>query len=800
MQKHSLPRKLIRRWLGTLLILGVVALVSLSQTTDVMGQGVSTSSFGIGRGQGLETGINLDVLNVVKTDIAAGAYNRQCTAAEHNPNKWHSLVNIEAKCHYDHHHGDDPNYVNDLFGEPGAWFNNAGMSISYPWQTFKAASPNDPNDAAVAAHQMENDLKHEGYMWFVRRDQRCPNGGCITDFRVQIHSIFGPHDATVRFHSFSYEGRMCADASRPETCGMVRHGGWLDFGRLYVTTPDSLFCATTGSTVVRVPIPADNLYFPHTANDELRCHPTIRTVPRGGDSTSPLMQWWGYQDGRLRVQIRSFDPLSNINPQAPDQWNPLCAVTDMTCTMNQSTMNAFVGYRYTLHEFADGCSLGCIPVDPDKNGKTNFTAFTNRMGRLAPECTAVNQNCAPIQYNDVTLNDYGGKVGTYRHSVCDSCPRVDYDLSPAGQRWNTWFYAKYGGGQTQPTPQPTTGATTQPTAGATTQPTVQPTAVPTQAPNGPAVVIDVKPATATPGQTVTLDVYVYEVKNLYGMQVECQVDPAVLTGAARSDGDAFNASNSFFIDNGYQPSGKWAVAASRLQPAAPINGTMKAFSMTYNVLSAGDGKVNCTLLAVDANGKLLNLQLLVGSYSSSGAAQPTVQPTTQPTAVVTAEPTVELTPVGTGEPAPMGTVSGVAAFQNRTDNAGITVSLYSITGGLVSEVTTDAAGAFSFADVVPGEYRLLLRAPQHIPVIAVAIMSAEGTAVDAGSLTLHSGDTDDNGVVDVLDATFIGANFGVDAPPAPGNADLNADLSIDIADLVLVGGNFGAESPLNQGQ
>jgi hypothetical protein len=804
MKHRTLPTKLIRRWLGMLAILSVVGLVGLSQTSNVMGQGVSTSGFGIGRGHGYEIGINLDVVNGIKADIAAGVYNRQCTAAEHDPTKWHSLVNIEAKCHYDHNHGDDPTYVNDIFGEPGGWFGRAGQGVSYPWQTFAASTATEPNDSFVANKRMENDLKHEGYMWVVRRDQPCPtNAACTTDFRVQFHGIFGAHDAPVRWHSFSYEGRVCQNPADASTCGIVRHGGWMDFGRLFVTRPDNVDCGHAQEEIF-IPLSADTLYYPLDrveSRDEIRCHPTIVTVPRE-DSPVPLMEWWGLQSGRFRLQVRSYDPIGNINQQAPDQWSFFCKPEDMGCKMNQTVLTAFIGYIYVVPEFADYCEFGCIRTDPDGDKFTNFTGFTNRFGKLVRGCTGPGLDCVPIEYNHVRMNNFDDKEGFYSHHDCNECQRFDHDLSPAGQRWNTWFFTKYGngGGHTEPTPQPTV----QPTVGPTVQPTTQPTVIP----EGAAVVIDVIPATAVPGQVVTLDVHLYQVQNLYGLQVECSVDPAVLTGAARTDGAAFTASNSFFIDSGYQPNGTWTVAASLLQPNAPISGTTKAFSLSYNVLSAGDGKINCEVLAVDANGNPLTVELLIGSYSSSGVPpQPTVGATTQPTAEVTAEPTVEPTMEASEEPTlaptmipvPLGTVAGVASYQNRPDKSGIIVNLYSIEDGLIGEITTDATGVFSFPDVQPGEYKLLFRGPQHIPAVVDASM-ADGAAVDVGSVVIHSGDTDDNGIVDVLDATFIGANFGVDAPPAPANADLNADLTVNITDLVLVGGNFGAESPINQAQ
>src|SRR5207237_9204693 len=114
---------------------------------------------------------------------------------------WHGLYDPDRNCHYTHEHHDDPNTVNDIFGEPGAWYGRPGETISYPFQTFSAAG-------------QENDVKHNGYKWLVARDLGChPFGsatGCITDYRVEVHSLATAADAVVRFHSFQAEIRACA--------------------------------------------------------------------------------------------------------------------------------------------------------------------------------------------------------------------------------------------------------------------------------------------------------------------------------------------------------------------------------------------------------------------------------------------------------------------------------------------------------------------------------------------------------------------------------------------------------------
>jgi hypothetical protein len=127
MEKKSIFAGSAHRWKKIFLIFVTVLLPNLLIMWTTSAQSaISTSNFGVGRGDGLEIGINLANLNQVRADINAGVYDRPCTAAEHDPNKWHTLINVEAKCHYDHHHGDDPNYVNDIFGEPGAFFGKPG--------------------------------------------------------------------------------------------------------------------------------------------------------------------------------------------------------------------------------------------------------------------------------------------------------------------------------------------------------------------------------------------------------------------------------------------------------------------------------------------------------------------------------------------------------------------------------------------------------------------------------------------------------------------------------------------------
>lgn len=391
--------------------------------------------------QAYEIGIDLNMLSQVRDEINQGEYDRPCTEEEHDPTKWHLLVSPEHKCHYDHHHGDDPNYVNDIFGPPGEWFGQSGQSVSYPWQTFAAKTALEPNDEYVANNQMENDLKHAGYGWIVRRNQPCPDGYCITDFRLQYHGIFGAHGAVTRYHSYSFEARVCKDANDPSSCGIVRNGGWADYGRLF-TTDGVLDC---GQAVQEnfITLPADTLYFPidrPEARDEIRCHPILASAP-AYPSNRPIVEWWAHSpNDRIRFQLRSYDPLGNINPSNPTQWHLYCDTNDVNCRYDQSITTVWIGYVLKVPEF-----IGGVRLDSNRDGRTDYLGFGNRWGERASDCTEPGLDCVPTEYSNVVLNQFADengvpKEGAYSHTICADCPKTDYDLTPAGQQWITWFH------------------------------------------------------------------------------------------------------------------------------------------------------------------------------------------------------------------------------------------------------------------------------------------------------------------------------------------------------------------------
>lgn len=347
------------------------------------------------------------------------------------------------------------------------------------------------------------------------------------------------------------------------------------------------------------------------------------------------------------------------------------------------------------------------------------------------------------------------------------------------------------------TPVPPT-ATAQP-------PTLAPTmtdvpASPTAPPDGEAGVrIEVVPLSAAPGETIDVMINLVNVSNLYGLETVCTVDPAILAGVGGATG-AFDQQNSFIATQPYSTTdGSWRVAATRIRPNPPINGSSTAFTLRYQVLAAGESAVNCTVNGVDPNGWTLPLAVTNGIFNSGSA--PVIP---SPTAVLPPTPTADVPPVLPTETVPVPTatvpaptssrISGSITYPGRTDHSGVTVALYAL-DTLAAEVVTTTTGAYQFTDVPLGVYILRFDAPQSLTLERQVLVETDGSVKDVGTDVLPVGDADSNQVIDLTDAALIGANYGLEGAVAPAS-DLNRDNIINISDLVLIGANFGLVGPV----
>ena len=341
-----------------------------------------------------------------------------CPESEHNPAQWHALINTAGTCHFDHEHKHNPNDVADIFGPAGAWF--GGQSISYPWQT--------PD---------ENLHKHEAYSWIVRRD--VPSLGrsmWIKAFRWQVHATTAPFTGMngelhggylTRFHSYSLEAQVCNSAGN---CGIVRTGGWIDFGHLELQGLDA--CVN----------------LPHDPSQQETCGSLARRrihIP----GISPFF-WYGSlglpgTNSALDpavLAVASADGSADVVPNDLYSLNFFCPAWD--CFRNNSTISAHavqfdIGKQY----------------DPDKDGLANFTGYIDRYGSIVAGCTTPGLDCIPLSI----VNAPVGKV-QYRDDQdmgFNSAGEKDFDISPPGEWW-----IKYPG-TSSPPPATSTPTTPQPT-------------------------------------------------------------------------------------------------------------------------------------------------------------------------------------------------------------------------------------------------------------------------------------------------------------------------------------------------
>ncbi|HEY1408892.1 MAG TPA: hypothetical protein VF434_08125, partial [Promineifilum sp.] len=312
----------------------------------------------------------------------------------------------------------NPNDVADIFGPAGAWF--GGQSISYPWQT--------PD---------ENLHKHEAYSWIVRRD--VPSLGrsmWIKAFRWQVHATTAPFTGMngelhggylTRFHSYSLEAQVCNSAGN---CGIVRTGGWIDFGHLELQGLDA--CVN----------------LPHDPSQQETCGSLARRrihIP----GISPFF-WYGSlglpgTNSALDpavLAVASADGSADVVPNDLYSLNFFCPAWD--CFRNNSTISAHavqfdIGKQY----------------DPDKDGLANFTGYIDRYGSIVAGCTTPGLDCIPLNI----VNAPVGKV-QYRDDQdmgFNSAGEKDFDISPPGEWW-----IKYPG-TSSPPPATSTPTTPQPT-------------------------------------------------------------------------------------------------------------------------------------------------------------------------------------------------------------------------------------------------------------------------------------------------------------------------------------------------
>ncbi len=333
----------------------------------------------------------------------------------HPETKYHALYDPVNKCHYNHEHFEDPKFVNDVFGPPGAWWATdkyPAQELSYPWQTFMGANENYPHKPdetmTMGAEKMENHLKHEGYGWMARKNMPCKNpnaDGCITDFRFESHSLMSVMDAVVRFHSYQFEGRLCLPEN-PSKCGIVKTGGWVDFGYLYA-----------GSETVNTHLPVDPVGF----HNGKRLHNALGV----DDNRQKDGTWYGHSGFMEAIGLRqiAWGPINTANPSEP---NFFCNDLDKCKTNNGALAEAHLyGVNIPKHLFTV------------KDGTVSYKGYTDRYGKIKTGCTTTELDCIPFILENVPVrSDKDVTTFQYRDDAVRGTGEFrNFDTAPRDQYW-----------------------------------------------------------------------------------------------------------------------------------------------------------------------------------------------------------------------------------------------------------------------------------------------------------------------------------------------------------------------------
>jgi len=299
---------------------------------------------------------------------------------DHDPRTYHALWDSARGCHYDHHHGDDPHAVDDIFGTD--YYSWAGGSISYPWQTVNTQTG-----------CLENDCKHNGYIWLVRRDQPCQSAythGCVVAFRALVHAMPSAHDTSVRYHSAWLEALVCREDD-PSVCGIFRSGGWQDTGDLSIDR-------------TRV------IDYPNSFN-RIKLH--YLTIGNSHSGTWYAGSPGGQEQrgGMWSVAVELGDMWGPLDPADPSRVQYYCTDPSVDCRWNGST--------YQPHNIA----VGFPPrfrrlVDPDGNRVADYRGYADRWGTPVSGCTTVGLDCVPLIFEHVPLGyDYQGRFDYREYDV-----------------------------------------------------------------------------------------------------------------------------------------------------------------------------------------------------------------------------------------------------------------------------------------------------------------------------------------------------------------------------------------------
>jgi hypothetical protein len=269
----------------------------------------------------------------------------------------------------------------------------------------------------------------------------------------------------------------------------------------------------------------------------------------------------------------------------------------------------------------------------------------------------------------------------------------------------------------------------------------------------------------------TVDINFDKVENLYGYEFKVNYNPARVTAEGAFDNSWFDTALGGSFGDAWKASctaGTCRFASTFLHPAAPVSGGGTVGTIDLSALTPGlfDMSVYDVILS-DIDGFIIPAEVttLPLSFTACGVA----------------------------------TISGKVSLQGRLTpiDAG-TVKLIGSAGFGPYEVNFSAAdGSYTIPNVL---YQLGGTTYDFQAAHGLYLGNEKTQAVN-GNLTgqntrLLGGDANNSGIVELLDLSCIGGDFG--GPPSDcmgaGSSDINADTKVNIQDLAIAGGNFYKET------
>lgn len=334
-----------------------------------------------------------------------------CTT--HNVSVWHALHDTVRQCHYDHHHGVNPNapqtvnyVVNSTTGGTfGLIEDYTGVQIGYDWQTTG-----------------ENIMKHTGYNTTSALDLPCEQQNylylaeskrnCVLAFRMILHTSSAKFEGLSRFHSYSAE--VVVKDRATGRIGIIRIGGIGDTDDAHV--PYKTTCVNIpGSN--RSPCPSAAVWGNQLNN------PPYWAFTSWSSAIANLNNGYLCRSATCESLPSNRMVWENISFDRTDALGNRMGAANHLFHMNARQYSSSAAYDTATNEFKFVCPTGtcramndslfvyAVAVDVPQSlapSSTfiNYNGWVDRTGRIKTGCTAVSVECVPYQVENVRAGTY----------------------------------------------------------------------------------------------------------------------------------------------------------------------------------------------------------------------------------------------------------------------------------------------------------------------------------------------------------------------------------------------------------